>query len=123
MQPRQALRSLESVARSGAPRRSRAIPFVAVHLTLFLTLEFAVAFAAVLVSGSLSFPLAWLFDRARGSLWPGAIVHAVVQAPIKLVIVDEGSFMTVAVVWMAFGALAPWALFLLRPERGARLNT
>ncbi len=99
-----------------------AVPFVAVHLTLFLTLDLAVAFAAVLVSVSLSFPLAWLFDRARGSLWPGAIVHAVVQAPIKLVVVDEGSFTTVAVVWMALGALAPWALFLLRAERGAALQ-
>jgi membrane protease YdiL (CAAX protease family) len=100
-----------------------AIPFVAVHVTLFLTLEFAVALAAVFVSVSLSFPLAWLFDRARGSFWPGAIVHAVVQAPIKLVIVDEGSFLTVAVAWMALGALAPWALFLLRPEQGAPPKT
>jgi hypothetical protein len=97
-----------------------AIPFVAVHLTLFLTLDFAVAFAAVLVSVSLSFPLAWLFDRAHGSLWPGAIVHAVVQAPIKLVELESGSFTAVAVAWMVLSALAPWTLFLLRPERDDR---
>lgn len=97
-----------------------AVPFVGVHLLLFVTLDFAVALAALLLSLSLSFPLAWLFERAGGSLWPGAIVHAVVQGSIKLVQTDENAFPILALVWMMLSALAPWLFLLLRSEARAR---
>ena len=103
------------------------IPFVAVHVPLFLTLDAAVALASLLVALSISFPLAWLFERSGGSIWPPAIVHAAVQGSIKLV--DAGdAFTSMAIAWMVIGALAPWLLFLLKQQQpasvgGRRLST
>jgi membrane protease YdiL (CAAX protease family) len=91
-----------------------AVPFVAVHALLFLTLDFPVALAALLLALSMSFPLAWLFERSGGSVWPPAIVHAVAQGSIKLV--DAGEhFPVLALAWMALCATAPWLFFLMRP--------
>jgi membrane protease YdiL (CAAX protease family) len=93
-----------------------AVPFIAVHLLLFLSLEPAVALAALFVAVAISFPLAWLYERAGNSIWPGALLHSVVQGSIKLVETD-GSYATVALAWMALCVVAPWALFLLlRPQ-------
>jgi membrane protease YdiL (CAAX protease family) len=94
-----------------------ALPFVAVHLLLFLSLDLAVAVASVLVAVSLSFPLAWLFERSGNSIWPPAIVHFVVQGSIKLIEPDPNSFLALAIVWMLLSATVPWLFFLLRPER------
>jgi membrane protease YdiL (CAAX protease family) len=93
-----------------------ALPFIAVHLLLFATLDFPLALAALVVSVSLSFPLAWLFDRSGGSVWPPAILHFTVQGSIKLVTVPKASSMLVALAWMTFAALLPWLVFLLRPR-------
>lgn len=89
-----------------------AVPFIAVHLLLFATMEFAVALAAVLLAVAISFPLAWLFERAGNSVWPPALVHGVVQVGIKVIDAGEG-FALLAVAWMGVCALAPWALFLV----------
>jgi membrane protease YdiL (CAAX protease family) len=97
-----------------------AVPFVAVHTLLFLSLDFTIALASILLALSLSFPLAWLFEASGGSVLPPAIVHAVVQGAIKLVEVGDG-FSTLAVGWIALSAIAPWALFLLRPSSPERL--
>lgn len=87
-------------------------PFIAVHLLLFATMDFAVALAAVLLAVAISFPLAWLFERAGNSVWPPALVHGVVQVGIK--VIDAGEeFALLALVWMGVCALAPWALFLV----------
>jgi len=87
-------------------------PFIAVHLLLFATMDFAVALAAVLLAVAISFPLAWLFERAGNSVWPPALVHGVVQVGIKVIDAGEG-FAVLALVWMGVCALAPWALFLV----------
>jgi membrane protease YdiL (CAAX protease family) len=92
-----------------------AIPFAAVHLLLFLTLDFVVALASVLLSLSLSFPLAWLFERSGNSVWPPALVHFTIQGSIKLVETDAGTFASLATIWIVLGALVPWLVFLLRP--------
>jgi len=89
-----------------------AVPFVAVHLLLFATLSFWVALGAFAVAVSLSFPLAWLFDRSGGSIWPPAIVHAVVQGAIKLVDAGDG-LSAIVPVWLVLGAALPWSLMLL----------
>jgi membrane protease YdiL (CAAX protease family) len=93
-----------------------AVPFIAVHALLFLTFEFSIALASLLVAVSLSFPLAWLFERSGGSIWPSAIVHAAVQGSIKLIETEDAAFTGLAIGWMAISALAPWALFALRPK-------
>ena len=94
-----------------------AIPFTAVHLLLFLSLEFTVALISVLVALSLSFPLAWLYERAGNSIWPPAIMHFVLQGSIKLIETDESAFFTMAVAWLVVGACAPWVFFLMKAPR------
>ena len=91
-------------------------PFVLVHALLFLTLDFQIALAALLVSLSLAFPMAWLFERSAGSVLPPAIVHGVVQGAIK-VVEDGPAFPMLALAWMGACATAPWLLFALRPAR------
>lgn len=91
-----------------------AIPFVAVHLLLFATLDPAVAAASLALSVSMSFPLAWLFERAGNSVWPPAILHFVVQGAIKLVEVPDSAMSGMAMVWIALAAVAPWLVFALR---------
>jgi len=94
-----------------------ALPFSAAHVPLLWTLETPVALLALAMAIALSFPLAWLFDRANGSIWPGAIVHGVVQGGIKLLVDTDAAFQTLAIGWIAVGAAAPWLLFLLREQR------
>jgi len=93
-----------------------AVPFIAVHLLLFATLDFPIALAALLVSVSLSFPLAKLYERGGFSIWLPALLHFVVQGAIKLVVVRETAVSQMALYWMVLSALAPWLIFLV-PER------
>lgn len=93
-----------------------AVPFVAVHLPLLGSLGAVVGLASIAVAVSLTFPLAWLFDRSGASIWPPAIVHAVVQGSIKVVQADD-AFPGLALAWMALSAVAPWLVFFfLRDE-------
>ena len=92
------------------------VPFALVHSFLFLTLDWPITLASILLALSISFPLAWLFERSGGSILPSAMVHAVVQGAIKLV--DASAHYTeMATAWIALAAVAPWALFLLRQKR------
>jgi membrane protease YdiL (CAAX protease family) len=91
------------------------IPFIAVHTLLFREFEFAIALTSLLLAVSMSFPLAWLFERSGGSVLAPAILHGVVQAGIK--VVDAGEhFPLLALGWIGLCAIAPWSLFLLLPS-------
>jgi membrane protease YdiL (CAAX protease family) len=89
-----------------------AVPFVLVHLAIFWTMEPIVAAVSVAVALSLTFPLAAIYERAENSIWPGAILHAVIQGAIKLVVVPSDSFTELALVWLVVTAIVPWAIFL-----------
>jgi len=89
------------------------VPFVAVHLVLFLTMAWPIAVAAVLLSAVLSAPLAYLFELGGGTVWAPALVHFVVQGAIKLV-TPEGSTALLPLVWMAASAVLPCLVFLVR---------
>jgi membrane protease YdiL (CAAX protease family) len=93
-----------------------ALPFVAVHLLLFATLDLEVAVASVALAVSMSFPLAWLFEQSGNSVWPPAILHAIVQGAIKLVDVPDGAVGGMAMAWIVLAALAPWTMLALRPR-------
>jgi membrane protease YdiL (CAAX protease family) len=95
-----------------------ALPFAATHLPLFWSLDPAVASLALGMAIASSFPLAWLFDRAGASIWPGAILHFAIQGGIKLIADDDSAFHTLAIAWAMLCLVLPWALFLLR-ERDA----
>lgn len=97
-----------------------AVPFAAAHVPLLWTLDASVALLALAMAIAWSFPLAWLFDRARGSIWPGAILHAVIQSGIKVLVDDGAAFQSLAIAWVALGIVAPWLFFLLRERREPR---
>ncbi len=59
------------------------LPFVAVHLILFLTMPWAIALAAVLLSVVLSCPFARLFELGGNTIWGTAVLHFVIQGTIK----------------------------------------
>ena len=59
------------------------LPFVAVHLILFLTMPWPIALAAVLLSVVLSFPFARLFELGGNTIWGPAVLHFVVQGDDK----------------------------------------
>ena len=93
-----------------------AVPFIAVHLMLFASLDFVVALIALLVALSLTFPLAWLFERSGNSIWPPAILHFSVQGSIKMLDVEQADFILLAISWMMISAAIPWAVFLILPR-------
>jgi membrane protease YdiL (CAAX protease family) len=93
-----------------------AIPFVAVHLLLFVSMPAGIAAASIALSLATSFPLAWLFERSGNSIWPPAILHAVIQAGIKLLIIPETELPGIAFAWMTVTAILPWLVFFVRPE-------
>ena len=97
------------------------VPFAAAHLPLLWSLDLTVALLALAMAIAWSFPLAWLFDRARGSIWPGAIMHAVMQSAIKLLVDDDAAFQSLAIAWVALGLAAPWLFFLLREPVSERV--
>jgi membrane protease YdiL (CAAX protease family) len=90
-----------------------AVPFAAAHLTLLWSLDLGVALLALAMAIAWSFPLAWLFDRAGGSIWPGAILHAVMQGGIKVLADDSPAFQNLAIAWVAVGLAAPWLFFVV----------
>ncbi len=98
-----------------------ALPFTLVHLMLFATLDAAVAAASLALALSMSFPLAWIFERSGNSIWPPAVVHFVAQGAIKLVEIPVSDFVPLVAIWMLAGGVLPWLLFFVRPRRAAAL--
>jgi hypothetical protein len=92
-------------------------PFLAVHLLMFVTMPWPIALAAVMLSIVVSFPLARLFDLGGSSIWPPALVHAVVQGTVKIVVVPDAGWFPI--VWMAASAVLPMLVFLMRERRRA----
>ena len=87
-------------------------PFVAVHLLFFVTMPWPIALAGVLLALVLSFPLARLFELG-GSIWPPALLHFVIQATVKVVVVPDDRQPYFALTWMAASALAPQLILLI----------
>jgi membrane protease YdiL (CAAX protease family) len=89
-------------------------PFAAVHVPLFFSLDLPLAAVSLLLAVSISFPLAYLFEVSRGTIWPSALLHATVQSSIKLVETDLQIFSALAIGWIALGVVIPWFVFLSR---------
>ena len=98
------------------------LPLLAALTGVELALRAGAAWLALGMAIAWSFPLAWLFDRAHGSIWPGALVHAAMQSGIKLLVDDAAQFQSLAIAWVALGMAAPWLLFLIREPREGRLR-
>jgi membrane protease YdiL (CAAX protease family) len=89
-------------------------PFAAVHLGIFLTTEWPIAFAALVLSMALSFPYAHLYELGGRTIWAPALMHAVTQAGPKLLVVEDAAF---PVVWMMAALAVSWCVFSI-PRTG-----
>lgn len=93
-----------------------AIPFALVHLTLFLTLPWAIALTALVMSVVTTFPLSWLYELGGRTIWAPAVLHTVLQAVPKLITLDGATFQ---IIWMVGGMIVAWSAFVVRREHEA----
>lgn len=94
-------------------------PFAGVHLTLFVTLPFGVALAALALAVVMSFPLARLYEPGGETIWAPALLHFFAQATVKvLVVAGEGS-PTFPFIWMVASAVLPLLALLIGGPRRA----
>lgn len=90
-----------------------AIPFAAVHLILFFTLDLVIAAAAFILAIVMSFPLAYLYELGGRTIWAPAVLHFTAQGAIKLVVIPETDALILPIVWMAAAAVIPFLAFLV----------
>lgn len=88
-------------------------PFVAVHLWLFVSLPWPLALAASGLALATVVPLARLFELGGGTLWAPALLHFVIQATLKIIVVEDGSRTALPLLWMAACAALPYLVFAL----------
>jgi membrane protease YdiL (CAAX protease family) len=89
------------------------LPFVSVHLVLFLSMPWPIALASVLLAVVISFPLARLFELGGGTIWAPALLHFVIQATVKIVVFPHGA-QSFALAWMAASAIVPLLVFTVK---------
>lgn len=93
-----------------------AIPFILVHLIMFYSMPFAIAFASILLSVVTSFPFARLFELGGNTIWAPAILHFVVQGTAKVLVASGESAQSFPLFWIVVCAFIPLLVFLL-PEK------
>jgi membrane protease YdiL (CAAX protease family) len=96
------------------------LPFVIVHLLMFLTMPWPVALAAVLLAVATSFPLARLYDLGGSTIWAPALLHAVIQGTIKVVTLPDAAATWFPLAWIAASAAVPLLVFVKRVDAGSR---
>jgi len=91
------------------------LPFVAVHLLMFVKLPWPVAAASLALSAIVSFPLAKLFDLGGATIWAPALVHFVIQGTVKIIVFAGDAATTFPLVWIAASAVVPLLAFVPTP--------
>lgn len=86
------------------------IPFVLVHLPLFLPMPWPVALLSVVLAALMTSPLAHLFELGGRTVWAPALLHFVVQGAIKVVVVDAPAT-SLLPIWMLSAAVVPFVVF------------
>lgn len=92
--------------------------FAAVHGLLYVQNPFIIAFLATLVAVAAAFPMAYLFERGRNTLWAPVILHVTAHA-IRLVDIPEGYYLRAVGIWLV---LQIGVLFLVFAFRGSLLK-
>ena len=92
------------------------LPFVSVHLVLFVSMPWPIALASVLLAIVISFPLAHLFELGGNTIWAPALLHFVIQATVKVVVLSHGAE-SFALAWMAASAIVPLLVFTFKVPR------
>ena len=96
------------------------LPFVSVHLVLFISMPWPIALASVLLAVVISFPLAYLFELGGDTIWAPAILHFVIQATVKVVVFSHGAE-SFALAWMAASAMVPLLISRAVSDRSRHL--
>jgi membrane protease YdiL (CAAX protease family) len=65
------------------------LPFVIIHLILFVSMPWPIALASVLLSMVISFPLACLFEVGGNTVWAPALLHFVIQGTVKVFVLPR----------------------------------
>ena len=89
------------------------LPFVSVHLVLFLSMPWPIALASVLLAVVISFPLAYLFELGGNTIWAPALLHFVIQATVKVLVFSHGAE-SFALAWIAASAIVPLLIFTVK---------
>jgi membrane protease YdiL (CAAX protease family) len=87
---------------------------VAQHGLLLWTLPLPIALASLVVAIATSFPLAYLFELGGNTLWGAALLHAVIQGALKVVLLPEAIALPAQLGWMAASVLLPYLVFAVR---------
>jgi hypothetical protein len=74
-----------------------------------------IALASVLLAVVISFPLAYLFEPGGGTIWAPAILHFVIQATVKVIVLPHGAE-SFALAWMAASATVSLLVFTVRAK-------
>ena len=99
------------------------LPFVSVHLVLFVSMPWPIALASVLLAMVISFPLAYLFEAGGNTVWAPALLHFVIQGTVKVVTFAHGAE-EFALAWIAASAVVPLFVFTVKiPTRGVAPGT
>lgn len=92
------------------------LPFVAVHVLLFASLDWPIALASILLAVAVTFPFCYLYDRNHCTIWASALLHWIIQGAIKLVVVPEGFSLPISLGWMVVCAAVPYVAFIFRNQ-------
>jgi membrane protease YdiL (CAAX protease family) len=92
------------------------LPFVAVHVLLFASLDWPIAMASTLLAVATTFPFCYLYDLNRCTIWASALIHWIIQGAIKLLIIPDGVALPISLGWMAMCAIVPYVVFLFRKQ-------
>ena len=95
------------------------LPFVGVHLMLFLTLPWPIALASVLLAAVVSIPLAHLFVIGGGTILAPALLHFAIQGGIKIVDIPDEASARLPLIWVAASAIIPFLVLLVRRRSAA----
>ena len=90
------------------------VPFVAVHLWLFMTMPWPIAAASVVLAAITSVPFAHLYELGGRTIWAPALLHFTIQTVPKVFITGDGNAFTLPIAWMAASALVPLLVLLIR---------
>ena len=96
------------------------IPFVAVHLFLFLTMPWPVAMASVLLAATTSIPLSHLYELGGRTIWAPAMLHFTIQSIPKIFIPADSARLTFPLTWMAVCGTLPLLVLLIRVRPSTR---
>ena len=93
------------------------LPFTLVHLTMFATMDWPLAFAALVLSIAISFPFAHLYELGGRTIWAPALARAVIQGAPTLIVADDPRF---NLVWIGAASVVLWLAFFVSSSTDSR---